>query len=119
MVDSIVIPINEEATDAAYNIVNKSGSAPPVANARITNSSSWANPRIRANATNADKVGSNLFGEGADVRGGLCPYGSAHVHVFALLRDYGNDHAAFQLGLRLFLSRICMPVYLVLWRQHS
>jgi hypothetical protein len=33
------------------------------------------------------------------VHGSLYPYASAHAHVLAVLRDYVNDHAAFQLSI--------------------
>ena len=53
------------------------------------------------------------------MRGAPDPYANVYAYVLAFLDAYANDHAAFQLGLRLYPFRICMQVCPMLCQQHS
>jgi hypothetical protein len=48
LTDKIVIPIKAKDMDRAYTIINNNGFTPPAAKESITNSSSCANPSIKA-----------------------------------------------------------------------
>jgi hypothetical protein len=105
----MVIPINETITDVVYDVINSSGPASPVANARITNSSPCAKPSIEANAAQPRQGRQQSFLMNMQ----MCMIAYILVSMlmlmlmfFAVLRSYVNDHTAFQLGLPLFLDRI-------------